>query len=83
MEPDAVVISFNGFKDGLASLLFILKVLIEEEFIFEGAPERFDGGVIIAIAFAAHAGLKAGAAELSAVGAAGVLAAAIGVMEEP
>ena len=82
MEPDSVVASFDGLKDGLARLLFILEVAIEEEFVFESAPERFHGGVIVAIALAAHAGLEAGAAELGPVDGAGVLATAIGVMEE-
>jgi hypothetical protein len=82
VEPDSVVASFDGLKDGLASLFFILEVAVEEQFVFESAPERFHGGVIVAIAFAAHAGLKAGLAELSAVSGAGVLATAIRVMEE-
>jgi len=39
VEPDSVVVSFNGLKDGLASLVFVLEVAVKKQFVFESAPE--------------------------------------------
>ena len=53
------------------------------QFLFEGAPEGFHGGVVIAAGFAAHGGeglaMSQSVAEISA----GVLAAAVGVEDQP
>ena len=48
----------------------------------EGAPEAFDGGVIVAVGSAAHGGDQAGVVEGLAIISAGVLDAAIGVEEQ-
>jgi hypothetical protein len=83
VEPAAVVVNLDGLKDGLASLVFVLKMAVKQEFVFESAPERFHGGIVVAISFAAHTGLDSGGGELRAVGDAGVLATAIGMVEQP
>ena len=82
MESLSVVINFDGLKDELPGLFAVFKDEIGEEFIFKSAPERFDGGIIVAIGLAAHAGLDTGVLELSAVFGAGVLRAPIGMMKE-
>ena len=82
VQPLAVVEDFNVLKDGLASLLPGGEALAVNQFHFEGAPERFHGGIVVTVAFAAHGrqGLAAGQglAKISA----GVLAAAIGVEDQ-
>jgi len=82
VDPHAVISNFNGFKDGLASFFAIGKNGLLEEFIFKRAPKRFDGGVIVAISFAAHAGLDGRVLEEGTILGAGVLRAAIGMMQE-
>ena len=49
---------------------------------FERGPKRFHGGVVIAVAFAAHAGDGVAQAQIFAVRLAGILTAAIGVNDE-
>jgi hypothetical protein len=83
VEPLSVVVSFDGLKDGLASLVFVLEMAIEQEFVFESAPEGFHGSVVVAIGFAAHTRLDSSGAELGAVDPTGVLATAIGMVEQP
>jgi len=39
VEPLSVVVNFDGVKDSLASLVFVLEMGIEQEFVFESAPE--------------------------------------------
>lgn len=82
VESLSVIVNFDGLKDELSGVFAIFKDEIGEEFIFESAPERFDGGIIIAIGLAAHAGLDTGVLELSAVFRAGVLRASVGMMKE-
>ena len=82
MESDSVISDFDGLKEDLTSLLAVFEDDVGEEFIFESTPERFDGGVIVAIGLAAHAGLDVGLLELSLVFRASVLRAPIGMMQE-
>src|SRR5438477_5067204 len=82
VEPLPVIIDFNHLEDCLASLLPALELAVAQEFIFKRAPERFHGGVIVAVALAAHARLDAGLLELLAVRRAGVLRSSIGMMQE-
>lgn len=56
VESDSVIVNFDGLKDKLSGLLAVIEDDIGEEFIFESVPERFDGGIIVAIGLAAHAG---------------------------
>jgi hypothetical protein len=53
-----------------------------DEFVFEGAPERFHGGIVVAVAAAAHGGDEAALVEEAAIFGTGVLPALIGVMDE-
>jgi hypothetical protein len=82
VDSRAVIVNFDGTKEGLTSVLVVLEMLFAEEFVFQSAPEGFHGGIIVAITLAAHARLDAGLAELRAVFAAGVLHASIGMKEE-
>ena len=52
------------------------------QFQLEGAPEAFHGGVVVAVALAAHRGHQAGLAERMTEISAGVLDAAIGMEEQ-
>ena len=57
--------------------------MIADEFVFERGPEALHLGVIIAVGSATHARDHAVAAQQRAVGVAGVLAAVVGVVEQP
>ena len=50
----AVVKAFDVIEDFGAGLAVAGKVAAIDEVEFEGAPEAFHGGVVIAVAFAAH-----------------------------
>jgi hypothetical protein len=56
VEPFWVIESFDVIEDGGAGLLVGMEVLVMEAFGFEGAPERFHGGIVVAVAGSAHAG---------------------------
>lgn len=53
VEPHAVVKRLRSSQRGLVPRR---EVPLADEFTFEGAPEAFHGGVVITVAFAAHAG---------------------------
>jgi len=57
VEPFWVIERFDIIEDGGVSLLVSLEVFLVQPFGFEGAPERFHGGVVVAVAGGAHAGL--------------------------
>ena len=57
VEPFWVIEGFDIIEERGAGLLVGLEVLVVEAFGFEGAPERFHGGVVVAVASGAHAGL--------------------------
>ena len=54
MEALAVVERFDEVEDCQASLGPSFEAAPVDEFLFEGAPEGFHGGVVIAAGFAAH-----------------------------
>ena len=56
VEPLWVIERFDVIEDGQLGLVLGSKVVAMEPFGFEGATERFHGGVVVAVAFAAHAG---------------------------
>ena len=56
MQALAVVKHFDEIKDGLASLGSGFEVAAVDQFLFERAPEGFHGGIVVAVAFAAHGG---------------------------
>ncbi len=82
MEPAPVIKGFDELEDGLASLSSGFEAAAVDEFLFERAPERFHGGVVIAAGFTAHGRygfcVGQGLAKISA----GVLATTIGVEKE-
>ena len=79
MEPHAVGEGFDGVKRGGGA---VLSGGIDgvDGVALETAPERFHGGVVVAVALAAHAGVKAGFGQRGAEVAAGILEAAIAVL---
>lgn len=58
------------------------KAVAVDELVFERAPERFHGGVVVAVAFATHRGDAAVSGEDLAISGAHLLAAAVGVVED-
>ena len=56
MEALAVVKHFDKIKDGLARLGSCFEVAAVDQFLFECAPEGFHGGIVVAVALAAHGG---------------------------
>src|SRR5579862_5033412 len=82
VEPLAVVKDFNPFKDGGFGLGASGKLTTVNQLAFKAAPEAFHGGVVVAVARAAHAGDDAGLRQPLAVGGTAILNAAIGVMHQ-
>ena len=78
----AIVEGFDVIEDLGASLAAGVEVAAIDQFEFESAPEAFHGGVVVAVAFAAHRGDEAGLGEGLTVIGAGVLDAAIGVEQQ-
>ena len=77
VEPAAVVEALDVIEDGAARFGSGAEALAVDEFVFEAAPERFDVGVVVAVAGAAHRGDEAVGGEGLPERAAGELAAAI------
>src|ERR1035437_4805941 len=69
----AIVEAFDVIEDLAARLGAGGEVAAVNEFQFEGAPEAFHGGVVVAVAFAAHGGQQAGLVQRATVIAAGAL----------
>src|ERR1041385_4089498 len=82
MEADWVVKVFDVVADGDAGLGQIAEGAGVDEFGFEGAPEGFHGGIVIAVAAGTHTGGKLMGVQQSPEGAAGILGTLIGMMEE-
>src|SRR6476469_7758168 len=78
----AVVEGFDVIEDLHASLGAGVEEATIDQLQFEGAPEAFHGGVVIAVASAAHGGDQAGVTQSLAVIAAGVLDATIGMEKQ-
>ena len=81
VEPHPVVKDFDPFKDGGFGFSPGGEVVVAQT-AFEAAPKTFHGGVVVAVAFATHAGDDAGRRQALPVGRAGVLDAAIGMMQQ-
>jgi hypothetical protein len=75
----AIVESLDVMEDLVLSLGACVKAATIDQFEFEGAPEAFDGSIIVTVALAAHGGNQAGLAQGLAIVGAGVLNAAVGV----
>ena len=82
MKSGAVVEGFNVVEDGGASFGEGGEALVVDEFIFEAAPEGFDEGVVVAVAFAAHGSDQAILSKELPISRAGKLGAAIGVNDK-
>ena len=82
MEALGVIKAFDVIEDGGAGSLVGGERPAIDEFPFEGAPEAFHVGIIVAIALAAHGGDEARPGQGVAIIGGGVLNPAIGVAEE-
>ena len=74
----AVVKDFDVIEDFGARLAVADKVAAIDEVEFKGAPKAFHGGVVVAVAFAAHGSHHAARPQGLPIIAAGVLHPAIG-----
>ena len=82
MKAHAVIKALDEGKDGSGGCGAGEKDAAIDEFVFKRAPERFHGGVIVAVAAAAHGGNEAVLVEDLAILRTGVLHATIGVMDQ-
>ena len=82
MASGTVVEDFDIVEDFCPGLVASLKAGSVDQLVLERVPETFGGGVVIAATTAAHAGDHAMGGECAAVALAGVLAAAVAVMDE-
>src|SRR5437762_8710171 len=82
MSALAVIEGFDVIEDLHASLVAGFEATAIDQLQFEGAPEAFHGGVIIAVASAAHGGDQAGLTQSLTIIAAGVLDATIGMEKQ-
>ena len=83
MEPLAVVEGFDVIEDRARRLGAAGEGASVHEFFFERAPEALHRGVVVAVASAAHARRHVPGGQMLAVRLAGVLATAVGVVEQP
>lgn len=58
VESFWVIEGFDIIKEGQIGLVMVLESLVMDPFCFKRAPEGFHGGVVVAVAGGAHAGLK-------------------------
>ena len=82
MEPDAVIEPFDESKDFCLCLGAGGELAAIDELEFERAPERFHGGIVVAIGFAAHGSQRPVVLQALAELGAGILAASIRMEEE-
>jgi len=82
VQPGTVIKGFDVVEDGGARLGEGGEALMVDDFIFEAAPEGFDKGVVVAVAFAAHGSDQAILSEEPPISLAGKLSAAIGVNDD-
>ena len=82
MQSGTVIKGFDVVEDGTEGLGEGGEALVIDDFVFQAAPEGFDEGVIVAVAFAAHGSDQAILSEELPISRAGKLGAAIGVNDE-
>ena len=82
MQSGAVIKGFDVIEDGGASCGVGGEALMINQLVFECAPEGFDKGVVVTIAFAAHGSEQTMLSEHLSVGCAGELSSPIGVDDE-
>ena len=79
MDSLAVVEDFDVVEDSAARLVARREPTVEDQLLLEVGPERFDDGVVPALAFAAYAGRDGVGLEDAAELVARVLGAAVAV----
>src|SRR5581483_4570761 len=79
VQPLTVVEALDVIEDLASRLAAGGELSAVNQFQFEGAPEAFHGGVVVAVALAAHRGHQAGPAQCLTVLLAGVLDAPVGM----
>ena len=77
VESGAVIKGFDVVEDGVAGVGQGGEAPMINDLVFETAPERFDEGVVVAIAFAAHGSDQPMLGEDLSISGAGELAATI------
>jgi hypothetical protein len=82
VQLSAVVEGFDVVKDGVANFGEGDEGLVIDDFMFEAAPEGFDEGVVVAVAFATHGSNQTMLEEEWPVSGTGELHAALGVDDE-
>ena len=82
VKSGAVIEGFDVVENGAARFGEGGEALVVDDFVFEAAPEGFDEGVVVAIAFAAHGSDEAVLSQKLPISRAGELGAAIGVNDE-
>ena len=82
MNADGIVKGFDVFEHAEASVFEIVEVLMVGPLVFEGPEEPFGDSVVVAAASAAHRAVDAQSMECLLIGVAGVLTAAVGVVQE-
>lgn len=82
MSALTVIEDFDVIEDSGLGLAAGGKFLAVDHFQFEGAPEAFDVGIVVAVAFAAHGGDQASLGESGAIVRGSVLHAAIGMEQQ-
>ena len=82
VQSGAVVEGFDVIEDGGTSCGVGREALMINQLVFESAPEGFDKGVVVTIAFAAHGREQTVLSEQLSVGCAGELSSPIGVDDE-
>jgi len=79
VESGAVIEGFDVMEDGGACFGEGREALVVDDFVFEAAPEGFDEGIVVAVAFATHGSDEAVLSQDLPVSGAGKLHAAIRV----
>ena len=82
MEPSSIIKRFDVIEDGQLDFGMVVPDLAVQEFGLKCAEERFHGGVVVAIAGRAHARKDTVILEELTVISAGVLAAAIRMVQK-
>jgi len=77
VESGAVREGFNVIEDSGACFGEGREALVVDDFVFEAAPEGFDEGIVVAVAFATHGSDEAVLSQDLPVSGAGKLHAAI------
>ena len=82
VQSGAVIEGLDIVEEGAASFFEGGEALVIDDFVFKAAPEGFDEGVVVTVAFAAHGSDQTVLGEDLAVSGTGELHPAIGVDDE-